>query len=316
MQDLFYKKSRGKSRMRITLLLLLLIGNLSFGSADILIYSFDRPMQLYALLESIYTHVTGLNKVMVLCRCRDDKFSKAYDLVKTKFKNTIFIKQGNFPRKDFRPLMLDAAFSNSTSDYICFCVDDIIVKSKVDLEYCANKIEKHNAYGFYLRFGKNTTHEWSGQVEDGIPPSVEVEKDLFKWKFKDGEGTVSWCFPNNNDFTLYRKKDIEPQIRAIPHYNFVNTFYEAYWAGFADKEKYGLYFSQSKIINVNVNIVNLEQPSFQQFTTEWQNRIEQYNPVKLLEKFNQGIRIDIDKYNFSNNSPHQEVPLFFKKAQK
>ena len=46
---------------------LLLIGfifmNLIQAQVDLIIFSYDRPMQLYALLESIETYVRGLENI-------------------------------------------------------------------------------------------------------------------------------------------------------------------------------------------------------------------------------------------------------------
>ena len=44
------------------------------GNADLVIFSYNRPLQLYALLESITNYVTGLDKIMVIYRSSDARY--------------------------------------------------------------------------------------------------------------------------------------------------------------------------------------------------------------------------------------------------
>ena len=125
--------------------------------ADLVIFSFNRPLQLYALLESIKNYCHGVGEIHVIYRASDDHFDHGYAMVKQDFTAIRYHKQGENPHQDFKPLTLSAVFE-SPSPYIIFAVDDIVVKENVDLTECISALEKYNAYGFYLRNGTNLTN--------------------------------------------------------------------------------------------------------------------------------------------------------------
>lgn len=64
----------------------------SFFKTDLIIFSYNRPMQLYALLESIQQHITGLNTTTILYRA-DTDYEQAYQEVIKAFDRSTFIKQ-------------------------------------------------------------------------------------------------------------------------------------------------------------------------------------------------------------------------------
>ncbi len=57
--------------------------------ADLLIFSYNRPLQLYALLESIEKHMTGTDQLFVLYRA-DPSFQAAYEKLKNRFPKVIW----------------------------------------------------------------------------------------------------------------------------------------------------------------------------------------------------------------------------------
>ncbi|HEY5235531.1 MAG TPA: hypothetical protein VIJ14_05090, partial [Rhabdochlamydiaceae bacterium] len=72
-------------------------------NADLVIFSFDRPLQLYAFLESTKKYVKGLGEVFVIYRSSDEHFKEGYDKVQRRFKDVKFLPQGKHPAKDFKP---------------------------------------------------------------------------------------------------------------------------------------------------------------------------------------------------------------------
>ena len=121
---------------------------------DLVIFSYDRPLQLYALLESVEKYLTGLSSTTIIYRISNERFRLSYNTVKNRFSHCTYRQQGNTPGQDFKPLTIEATFGGN-SDYILFGVDDIIVKDFVDLDYCVQALENNEAYGFYLRMGSN-----------------------------------------------------------------------------------------------------------------------------------------------------------------
>jgi hypothetical protein len=194
--------------------------------ADLIIFSFDRPLQLYALLESIEKYITGLDQIMVIYRVSNDDYNAAYEQVYRSFPSTLFIKQGVNPQGDFKPLTVKS-FLNSPCKYILFAVDDIVVKDYVNINECIDALKQVGAYGFYLRLGKNLSDCYPANHKQRVPQLIEVPNNIYAWRFSQGE--YDWGYPNTVDMTLYRKEDIASDLVSLPYCN-PNTF-EGMWAG-------------------------------------------------------------------------------------
>ena len=259
------------------------------ANTDLVIFSFDRPLQLYALLESVDTYVTGLNSIQVIYRASSKQFAQAYDEVKYRFDNVLYRKQGNHPQEDFKPLVLKAV-SATSAEYIVFAVDDNIVKDTVDFNESIALMEKHTAYGVYLRLGTHLCECYSMGSAQKLPPLVKVEPNAYMWVFSQGQH--DWAYPHTVDLTLYRKKDVKPYLYAFS-YHSPNSL-EGIWAcnGHRIMHKQGLCYACSKIVNIPLNRVQ----------NEIKNRAMEFmSPAELLEQFNNKKKIDISLLHKVNN---------------
>lgn len=275
------------------LLRLMLFSVLCFNTiypADLIIFSYDRPMQLYALLESCEKYITGITSATVICRVSSPDYQIGYDLVQNRFPVVDFVRQQN-PPHDFRILVEDAAFKKNKSNYVLFAVDDIIVKDFVDLQSCANLLEKHKVYCFLLRLSPHI--DYCYMLDKTTPPPLlkKVEADVYKYCFKEGKG--DWCYPNNVDMTLYRKQDIYHAIMSNAWTN--PNQLEGSWASKSNLNQFGLIFDDSKIINIPMNLVNQSS-----------NRaMHSHSTTELLKSFLIGEKIDISRFDrIKNNSAH------------
>lgn len=267
------------------------------GGVDLLVFSKNRPMQLYALLESVKTHITGVNQITVIYCSTSKQFDAAYKKVFQTFAHVQSIKQSSNPREDFKKLTCGAV-SKMPSEYVLFAVDDIVVTGKVNLEHCIDMLKKTGAYAFYLRLGQDITECYSishtGNRVTGQPPLRQVSEDVITWQFKDGQG--DWDYPHTVDMTLYRKKDVKPYLFAMA-YTTPNTL-EGHWAGRAQpiRHLHGLCFAESKIVNLPLNMVQ----------NDCNNRHEgSFDAEGLLAQFERGLKIDIqDLYRLPHKAPH------------
>jgi len=263
---------------------------------DLIFFSFDRPMQLYALLESTEKFVSHHGKIHVICRSSNNSFLDAYKILEKRFNKVNFVYQAE--SSEFKHLLMNL-FNANNSDYICFGVDDIIVKDYIDLSFCAIALKKYkNAYGFYLRLGKNIDYCYSENI--GTPaPKMDISQGLCLWKFADGKG--DWNYPNTVDMTIYKKNEILADIEKCPMSNPSN--FENQWAVKADHNKYGICFYKSKIVNIPLNVVDPNNTN---------RHMNNYSCNELLEKFNCGYKIDINKlFRIDNRSPHFAFPIEF-----
>ena len=308
----FLKKEINLKRLILSLLLFFSFTHSSTKKVDLVIYSYNRPIQLYALLESIDKFVTGTGEISIIYRADNRAFALGYEEVKEDFSHMTFFKQGPNPYADFKSFVMKSAFE-TPNNYVCFAVDDIIMKDYVNLTDCIYWLEQTGTYGFYLRLGKNITENYTGKKKTPVPPNTKIAKNIYMWKFSDGN-RPSWDFPNTCDMTIYKKSDIKKDLESIN--NFQTTAYETEWAKIADHSKYGLCYKQSKIVNISINLVQEVKPMWRQFTQTWKGKMLCYSPKELLKKFNSGFKIDIRPfYKAYNRAPHIERELSFVKRK-
>jgi hypothetical protein len=294
-----------KHAIRCALVIIHLIvgSNLCADKADLVVFSYDRPLQLYAFLESAYMYLSGLGRVQVIYRTSNDRYAAAYNQVHKDFPGITFIPQNS--GNDFKSVTLSAVF-NTQNYYVVFAVDDIIVKDFINLEQSIELLRKAGAYGFFFRLGKNLTNCYSMNAVQAVPPLQQIEDDVFSWTFAYGEH--DWKYPHTVDMTLYAKRDIEYMFRTLNYENPNNL--EGNWASVASPIMYasGLCHATSKIVNIPLNRVQ---------TTHANRHMNAFSPQELLEFFEQGLKIDIHEfYKMKNTSAHAAwTPRFVKRLR-
>lgn len=289
---------------RILVTLLLTARLASAQKADLIIFSFDRPLQLYALLESTEHYVRNLGDIHVIYRSSNERYERAYQEVFKRFAAIVPVRQGDNPAADFKALTL-RSFNTTSHDYVIFAVDDIVVQDYIDCAHCIDALDKSDAYGFYLRLGKNISHCYMLNTAQRVPHLTKVYDGVYAWTFNGGE--YDWHYPNTVDMTLYRKKDIKHDLVSL-HYKAPNSC-EGAWAAVGHRvmSKKGLCCEHSKIVNLPLNKVQ----------TEWtSNRDENsISPADLLEIFERGLKLDIKPLHaIDNRSPHMAyAPTFIER---
>jgi len=249
---------------------------------DIVLFSTDRPLQLYASLESIQRYISGFEQLTVLYQASHESFAVAYEKVKDAFPFASFVLQ---KRGDFKKPLEKIVFQ-SPSEYVLFGGDDVIVKDFVDLQLCTDQMEKTGAYGFYLRFGRHINHSFLSNEPQALPPSEPLSGGIYAWDI--GLGEADWGLAPSLDMTLFKKEQIK---KVIAHSRYKNpNGLEVSWTKEVPAKALGLYFERSKMVNIS-NVLDAEE---------------------LLVKFNQGLKIDIDPlYKVENGSPHLDyIPEF------
>jgi len=279
----------------LSFLLLCLPYALCAEKADLIIFSYDRPLQLWALMESIEKNIQNIGKMFVIYRTSTDDFARAYEEIKNTFDTIEYIHQSNNPKNDFKPITMHC-LDNCISDYIFFAVDDVIVTRPIDLNECIEALEDTGAYGFYMRLGLHLTECYPMQSTQKIPYGAVHNDAFFVWKFKHGQ--YDWNYPHSVDMTIFRKKDV---VEQLAHFYFTspNTF-EGQWSSRAGHtpNKKGICYLKSHIINVPLNRVQ----------NDWNNRHMHYlSAQELLSLFNAGLKMDINPLqNYVNKSAHME----------
>lgn len=281
-----------------------LSGNDESQKVDLVIFSFNRPMQLFAFLESSEKHLTNLNQVHAVIRSSAEAYTEGYKIVEQRFPTVFMHYQGDKAPADFKPLLLSSAFNKkSKSKYLMFAVDDMIITEETDLMECTKALEKHkDAWFFSLRLGQNI--DFCGRINRSQNvPKGKRSSNMFSWKFQYSEMWSDWHYPNSTDTTIYRKKNVESFLKKARYTN--PNILEGAWSKVKPKKSKGLCFVHSRAINIPMNVVNpyFSSPNMQ------------ISVPGLLDKFLQGEKIDIDAFHLVNNpSPHVNYnPTFIKR---
>src|SRR5690606_10635273 len=98
------------------LLTLLTAAQLCYAvNTDLIIFSYDRPLQLYALLESLQKYTKGINSISIVYHTSNDRYDAAFRELKQTFPQIQLLKQQS--THDFKELTVKALQSGS-SEYI------------------------------------------------------------------------------------------------------------------------------------------------------------------------------------------------------
>jgi len=267
---------------------------------DLIIFSFDRPLQLYCLLESLEAYTSNLGSIIVLGRASDHSFKEAYDQVHKRFFYVDFLWQGNEPKKDFKPLLMHC-LTTAKSPYIMFATDDIVVTDYIDGCACTHMLEQYQAHGFYLRLGLNITeHYQQNNAQLVLPTLTNMDDDVLQFVFNEGSGP--WAYPHSVDMVVFRKKDVQRSF-ATMQFSSPNIL-ESRWQRIADCTVTGLCFVHSKMVNLPMNLVQQDY-----MNNKYENS---FSTKELLEFWHQGLKIDITTlFRLNNHACHiPYIPTF------
>lgn len=287
--------------MRFLILLVAASRFLFSSDADLIAFSYNRPMQLYALLESVEKRVTHFRKLAVICRI-DPSYQNGYATVQSRFQNVHFVEQSP---SNFKSILMDLLFGEfgQGADYVVFAVDDIIVTDEVDIREGIGKLEQTGANGLYYRLGSHINYFYMLDRPQKVPDLFEVGDRYFGWDLNKAED--EWAYPNTVDFALYPKGSIQSDFNQ---FDFSNpSELEGYWGTLGCKKQLGLCCNRAKVINIPLNIVS---------KVGWMNRAShRFSSEDLNLLFSIGLKIDIDQfYRVLNTSVHVDyIPAFIRR---
>ena len=253
--------------------------------ADLVIFSEDRPLQLFALLESIQSYVSGVNRISVLYKGTSSEFESGYLEVKLAFPKVQFASQ----TEDFKSLFMKMAFEPilPMSNYVLFAEDTLIIKDVINLSKGIHALEETGAYGLYLGHHQGLNFSQTLQRHQPIPTffplrGIASGETPFAWQFSSGSD--DWNMPNSFHFTLYAKETLKKVFHNLDFDTPSSLLYE--WGLHAPESAIGLFYTNAKSLQLTPH---------------------KYATVEaLLEKFDAGFKIDLAPL-FQISSPSQEM---------
>lgn len=156
---------------------------------ELLVSSKNRPLQLYAFLESCAKHVRHIDQITVSYEADTPAFQEGYATVATAF-----------PKVHFQ----NKKISSSKMPYVILAEDTLILKEELDVIEAVQLLERTGALGFYFQMGLNIEH---------LPSDIlPIGEEAFVWSF-NGEGV--WKNPSTKQMVLYRRKDLDKPQASI-----------------------------------------------------------------------------------------------------
>jgi hypothetical protein len=266
-------------------------------NVSILVFSKDRPLQLHATLESFAKrcHDSHRCDVSVLFY-PSEEYIDAYIELERLFPNVKFIREGKFYLDVFK-------FLRVRNKFVSFLVDDIIFKNDFSIMRAASLVsENRDVLCFSLRLGLGMDQCYSCGTVQNMPKFFFDELNGFlSWDYSGQQG--DWGYPMSLDGNIFLLEDFSKIFSVVPPFHSPNSM-EANLSRVSSFKSHMSCFYKSVLFNNPINRVQ----------NEFQNRCESGDAKVLLQKWNDGLKIDIEKYRgLDNNSCHFPVELEFVK---
>lgn len=257
-----------------------------------IVFSKDRPLQLDGLLNSYNQFIKNKEPLYVLFTATTLEFENAYNEVKHRHPHVAFIRENNFRNDLIRIVKM------INTHKLFFLVDDILITKNFDL----GAIVRVNTdyYIPSLRLGKNITYSFMKKrtIQQPKFSNYDYDDQLIQWKWI--KNNSYWSYPLSVDGHIFTRKEIEIALRLI-NFTAPNSLewalqiFNNYFF-----KKLGCSFNNSVLVNFPWNKVQ----------TENNNESGNITVEELLVLWNQGKRIDIEKYltrNFSSAHVHSTL---------
>jgi hypothetical protein len=257
-----------------------------------IVFSKNRPMQLYALLESMFQNTNLAQENVNVLYKADHDFIWPMEQVKQKFPGVVF-----HPEYDFRAQVTQIA--GDAKDNVVFFTDDDVFKDKVDFNLTLNFLTLNPAvFCFSLRLGKHLSYCYSTQSPQNVPSGITKEP-FFIWTWKGTDW--DWNYPLSVDGHVFRKQDIVAALAKSGDWRSPNTLegnMSHLHSGIPHPQM--ACFTTSKVFNIPHNRVQ----------SEVQNVFGGGSENDLLRLWNENKKINIKLFQgIKNKSAHQLVPL-------
>lgn len=274
------------------------------NKVQLMIFSYNRAMQLDLLVSSIRKNITGLDKIIVTFNYSADEFLEGYK----KLMQKELIDEWHCD-KDFAytPGFKDylVGLMGTKHQYTCICSDDDIVFGKVSMDDVVALITD-DVISFPLRSGLNAIYSFYGGTTIIENPWKKYEDlgNFIKWNWTEYDRKCCNGYPIAfGDGGVYRTQIIRHLLRNVEgqspnelerHLNKDRSTITQHML---------VAYKHSVLVSTPVNNVQTFFPLFH--GEKFSYPVEDLNDAYL-----EGYVIDFDKIDFSNiKGTHQELEL-------
>lgn len=268
-------------------------------SAEGIVFSMDRALQLHALLSSYLEKAVSPAPLYILYNTSTPAHQSAYEEVIKIFSDKfLFIKQTSI--NSFQNDLIKI-LDSLTAQKTFFLVDDDFFVENFDMsdftKFDADKVVPS------LHMGLNLKKCYTLQKEQPLPeliPDADSNGDKIFWRWD--QGVYDWSYPLSVDGHFFATREITAMTKLIRF--FAPNTYEDQLQKFRRFFLFraGMAYKKSKIVNIPCNKVQ----------TENENICGDTHQDFLLEQWLKGYQMDYRSlYGFPNISAHQEIPFGF-----
>lgn len=263
------------------------------SQTSVIVFSKNRPMQLYALLESMFVRSNIPRQDVHVLYKADESYLTPMKEVKADFPEVNFIEE-----TDFRGQCLHLI--HKAKKYVVFFTDDNVFKDNLDIQEVESVMDSGDYFCFSLRLGKHLNWCFSTNKSQAVPEG-ETKGDMFSWSWPGKEW--DWNYPCSVDGHVFSQKVIENIAKICGPWRFPNSLegnLAAFHHSFERRFPKMVCYTSSKVFNipdntVNVEVINLNGGGNQYF---------------LLSKWEEGYKVDIKPFlGYPNKAAHEVVPL-------
>jgi len=277
------------------------------NEVQVLIISKDRPMQLYALLETFfkYNRDARLPEINVLYKS-GSVYVPGYEILKEKYAGKVnFHLEENF-HTDYKNLIKRKRF-------VTFLVDDTIFFNEFKLANgCTTLAEDLSVLSFSYRLGTNTTYSYINNIPFATPSEYNTGKYITKVDWTKEYPYIDFGYPFEISSSMYRSSDVlsmmdlcnagweSPNTFELTGTTMVRTFHTRFGKHIATYRKsVAVSIPLNRVQNVHLNRTLNDM---------------QYTSEELQKQFMDGKQLNLDEINeqWSTNSVHVELRPAFK----
>lgn len=252
------------------------------------IFSKDRALQLYALLESINLRTNFRNKIHVIYKFSNYEHEKSYNDLILEVKKFNFEIEWVKEKKSFKNTLIEV-LENIITDKIFFLTDDDLFINDIDFNDCEKLSDKDLIFSF--RLSKNISFSYNLQKKIKLPTLSKLNyKNYYKFNWFETDG--EWNYPWSVNGHVYLSSDIII-LSSITDYYAPNSYEAALQDfNFLGKNKLGICPEKSFLINLPVNITQ----------NEIKNKSGSIQIDDYLKAWGNKKKLDI--YALKNHKPH------------
>ena len=267
------------------------------------VFSRDRALQLYTLLQTYYAKVKDPVPLYVVYSASSNAHLESYNEIYIALQlgacNITLIKE----QEGFRTTLLKLLHEISSKN-IFFLVDDNVFIRDTDLSV-AKQIDPLCSI-LSLRHSPHLRRSYTANAELCLPKFMPAKEGLGLLKFNWFEQNFEWSDPWSLDGQVFSTAEVRV-LASVSDFKAPNTF-ESALKSFNSlcKSRYGLCYNESKIVNLPINCVQ----------TEVSNLSGDISTDYLLKCWNDGLTFDtlpLEKH--IPRSTHEEHALGFVKRK-